>query len=62
MSKVAKEVNADPNSEAKIKPLNRDDELAELASSINQMLDRMQVIWSSKAVYWDVSQVRTLLP
>lgn len=42
MSKVAKEVNADPNSEARIKKLNRDDELAELATSINLMLDRMQ--------------------
>ena len=31
MSKVAKEVNADPNSEARIKELHRDDELEELA-------------------------------
>ena len=61
MSKVAKEVNADPNSEARIKPLNRDDELAELASSINQMLDRMQsYIEQQKQFVGDVShELRT---
>lgn len=61
MSKVAKEVNADPNSEARIKKLNRDDELAELATSINLMLDRMQsYIEQQKQFVGDVShELRT---
>lgn len=61
MSKVAKEVNADPNSEARIKELHRDDELEELATSINQMLDRMQgYIEQQKQFVGDVShELRT---
>lgn len=61
MSKVAKEVNADPNSEARIKKLDRDDELAELATSINMMLDRMQgYIEQQKQFVGDVShELRT---
>ena len=61
MSKVAKEVNADPNSEARIKKLDRNDELAELANSINQMLDRMQsYIEQQKQFVGDVShELRT---
>ncbi|MFR1978362.1 MAG: sensor histidine kinase, partial [Lactobacillus acidophilus] len=61
MSKVAKEVNADPNSVARIKELNRDDELEELATSINKMLDRMQsYIEQQKQFVGDVShELRT---
>lgn len=61
MSKVAKEVNADPNSGARIKDLNRDDELEELALSINKMLDRMQgYIDQQKQFVGDVShELRT---
>ncbi|NRN88984.1 Signal transduction histidine-protein kinase ArlS [Lactobacillus helveticus] len=61
MSKVAQEVNADPNSGARIKELNRDDELENLATSINQMLDRMQsYIEQQKQFVGDVShELRT---
>lgn len=61
MSKVAQEVNADPNSGARIKELNRDDELEDLATSINQMLDRMQsYIEQQKQFVGDVShELRT---
>lgn len=61
MSEVAKEVNADPNSGARIKELHRDDELEELATSINQMLDRMQsYIEQQKQFVGDVShELRT---
>lgn len=61
MSKVAKEVDADPNSVARIKELNRDDELEELATSINKMLDRMQsYIEQQKQFVGDVShELRT---
>lgn len=61
MSKVAKEVNADPNSGARIKKLHRNDELGDLATSTNQMLDRMQsYIDQQKQFVGDVShELRT---
>lgn len=61
MSKVAKKVNADPNSGARIKELHRSDELEDLALSINQMLDRMQgYIDQQKQFVGDVShELRT---
>ncbi len=61
MSKVAKKVNADPNSGARIKELHRNDELEDLAISINQMLNRMQgYIDQQKQFVGDVShELRT---
>lgn len=61
MSKVAREVNDDPNSTARIPELNRNDELEELALSFNMMLDRMQkYIEQQKQFVSDVShELRT---
>lgn len=61
MSEVAKEVNADPNSEVRITKLHRNDELADLATSFNHMLDRMQsYIEQQKQFVGDVShELRT---
>lgn len=61
MSKVAREVNADPNSTARIPELHRNDELEELALSFNMMLDRMQkYIEQQKQFVSDVShELRT---
>lgn len=61
ISEVACEVNADPNSEVRIQSLNRHDELEELASSFNSMLDRMQrYIEQQKEFVSDVShELRT---
>ena len=61
MSKVAREVNADPNSTARIRSFHRNDELQELAVSLNQMLDRMQrYIDQQKEFVGDVShELRT---
>ena len=61
MSKVAREVNADPNSTARIPELHRKDELEELALSFNMMLDRMQkYIEQQKQFVSDVShELRT---
>lgn len=61
MSQVAQEVNADPNSTARITDLHRKDELEELALSFNQMLDRMQsYIEQQKQFVSDVShELRT---
>ena len=61
MSKVAREVNADPNSTARIRRFHRNDELQELAVSLNQMLDRMQrYIDQQKEFVGDVShELRT---
>ncbi|RMC39133.1 MULTISPECIES: HAMP domain-containing histidine kinase [unclassified Lactobacillus] len=61
MSKVAREVNDDPNSTVRIKDFHRHDELQELAVSFNQMLDRMQrYIDQQKEFVGDVShELRT---
>lgn len=61
MSRVAMEVNADPNSTARISNFHRNDELQELAVSLNQMLDRMQrYIDQQKEFVGDVShELRT---
>ncbi|WEV44241.1 HAMP domain-containing histidine kinase [Lactobacillus sp. ESL0684] len=61
ISKVAREVNDDPNSTARIKDFHRHDELEELAVSFNQMLDRMQrYIEQQKEFVGDVShELRT---
>ncbi|BDR60730.1 two-component sensor histidine kinase [Lactobacillus xylocopicola] len=61
MSRVALEVNDDPNSTARIKDFHRHDELQELAVSFNQMLDRMQrYIDQQKEFVGDVShELRT---
>lgn len=61
MSRVALEVNADPNSTARISDFHRHDELQELAVSLNQMLDRMQrYIEQQKEFVGDVShELRT---
>lgn len=61
MSRVALEVNADPNSTARISDFHRHDELQELAVSLNQMLDRMQrYIDQQKEFVGDVShELRT---
>lgn len=61
MSRVAQKVNEDPNSAMRIKKLHRNDELAELAESFNQMLDRMQsYIDQQKQFVSDVShELRT---
>lgn len=61
MSKVAREVNDDPNSTARIANFHRNDELQELAVSFNQMLDRMQrYIDQQKEFVGDVShELRT---
>lgn len=61
MSRVALEVNADPNSIARISDFHRHDELQELAVSLNQMLDRMQrYIDQQKEFVGDVShELRT---
>jgi signal transduction histidine kinase len=61
MSKVAGEVNLDPNSTVRIKDFHRHDELQELAVSFNQMLDRMQrYIEQQKEFVGDVShELRT---
>ncbi|WP_374211468.1 ATP-binding protein [Lactobacillus sp. ESL0791] len=61
MSKVAREVNDDPNSSIRIRDFHRSDELEELATSFNQMLDRMQgYIDQQKEFVGDVShELRT---
>lgn len=61
MSKVAREVNDDPNSTVRIRNFHRHDELQELAVSFNQMLDRMQrYIEQQKEFVGDVShELRT---
>ncbi len=61
ISKVARQVNDDPNSTARIKELHRNDELEELATSFNKMLDRMQsYIDQQKQFVSDVShELRT---
>lgn len=61
ISKVAREVNDDPNSSMRIKELHRNDELEELAITFNRMLDRMQrYIDQQKEFVGDVShELRT---
>ena len=61
MSKVAREVNEDPNSSVRIPELHRNDELEELGLSFNRMLDRMQkYIEQQKQFVSDVShELRT---
>lgn len=61
ISGVARKVNHDPNSSARIKELHRNDELEELATSFNRMLDRMQsYIEQQKQFVSDVShELRT---
>ena len=61
MSRVAMEVNDDPNSTVRIRDFHRHDELQELAVSFNQMLDRMQrYIDQQKEFVGDVShELRT---
>lgn len=61
ISAVAKKVNEDPNSNVRIENLNRDDELQELSTSLNLMLDRMQrYIDQQKEFVSDVShELRT---
>lgn len=61
MSKIAHEINEDPNSQERIPNLKRNDELGELADSFNQMLDRMQAyIQQQKQFVGDVShELRT---
>ena len=61
ISKVAREVNDDPNSSMRIKELHRNDELEELAITFNEMLDRMQrYIDQQKEFVGDVShELRT---
>lgn len=61
ISGVARQVNHDPNSSARIKELHRNDELEELAVSFNRMLDRMQsYIDQQKQFVSDVShELRT---
>lgn len=61
ISNVARQVNEDPNSNARIRELNRSDELEELAHSFNTMLDRMQrYIDQQKEFVSDVShELRT---
>lgn len=61
MSRVAREVNADPNSTARVSNFHRNDELQELAVSLNEMLDRMQrYIEQQKEFVGDVShELRT---
>lgn len=61
ISKVARQVNDDPNSTARIQELHRNDELEELAHSFNKMLDRMQgYIDQQKEFVSDVShELRT---
>lgn len=61
ISEVAREVNDDPNSSMRIKELHRNDELEELATTFNEMLDRMQrYIDQQKEFVGDVShELRT---
>ncbi|KRL62361.1 Two-component sensor [Lactobacillus psittaci DSM 15354] len=61
MSKVAREIDKDPNSEVRIPDLQRRDELGELAKSFDQMLDRVQgYIQQQKQFVGDVShELRT---
>lgn len=61
MSKVARLVNEDPNSDARIGSLNRNDELEDLAVAFDNMLDRMQsYIVQQKQFVSDVShELRT---
>ncbi|WP_025080426.1 HAMP domain-containing sensor histidine kinase [Lactobacillus hamsteri] len=61
MSKVAREVNDDPNSNVRIRDFDRNDELGDLAVSFNKMLDRMQrYIDQQKQFVGDVShELRT---
>lgn len=61
ISAVAKKVNDDPNSTVRIEKLKRNDELKELAISLNNMLDRMQrYIDQQKEFVSDVShELRT---
>lgn len=61
MSKIAHEIDEDPNSQERIPDLKRNDELGELADSFNQMLDRMQAyIQQQKQFVGDVShELRT---
>ncbi|TDG61651.1 hypothetical protein C5L18_000810 [Lactobacillus amylolyticus] len=58
---VAQKVNDDPNSDVRIKDLNRNDELEDLVKSFNKMLDRMQrYIDQQKQFVSDVShELRT---
>lgn len=61
MSKVARQIKKDPNSDVRIPDLKRDDELGELAQSFDQMLDRVQgYIQQQKQFVGDVShELRT---
>lgn len=61
ISSVARKVNEDPNSTARIRELRRNDELEDLSVSLNKMLDRMQgYIEQQKQFVGDVShELRT---
>ena len=61
ISKLARKINKDPNSEERLPKLKRTDELGELTDSFNQMLDRMQAyIRQQKQFVGDVShELRT---
>lgn len=61
ISKLARKIDEDPNSEERLPKLNRTDELGELTDSFNQMLDRMQAyIRQQKQFVGDVShELRT---
>lgn len=61
ISRVARKVNKDPDSDVRIRELHRNDELEDLALSFNQMLDRMQrYIDQQKEFVSDVShELRT---
>ncbi|MDO4912415.1 MAG: HAMP domain-containing histidine kinase [Lactobacillus sp.] len=61
ISAVAREVDKDPNSQVRIPNLQRNDEIQEMATSFNQMLDRMQrYIDQQKEFVSDVShELRT---
>lgn len=61
ISKVARQVNEDPNSTARIKDMHRNDELEDMTVAFNKMLDRMQsYIDQQKQFVSDVShELRT---
>lgn len=61
MSKISRAVNNDPNTQARMPVLKRNDELGELVQNFNQMLDRMQAyIQQQKQFVGDVShELRT---
>lgn len=61
ISKVARDVDEDPNSDARVPNLHRNDEIGNLALSLNNMLDRMQrYIDQQKQFVSDVShELRT---